>query len=203
VSYYGSAVLFFVNLAGMWAALAAGWGVFSFLAGQVVMTLGNIVVSAAGCARLGFLPRRGEWGAVTWLRFRELFDFGRDIFLYSLGSQLINASQTILLARLLGLEAAAAWTVGTRSYLVLTQVIYRIFDFSAPVLAEMMVRGEKERLCHRFRQILILSVNLAVAAGAMFALCNSAFVSVWLKNKIEWPPVNDALLAVWLVVCVT
>jgi hypothetical protein len=34
---------------------------------------------------------------ITWERFRELFDFGRDIFIYSIGSQLINASQTILL----------------------------------------------------------------------------------------------------------
>jgi O-antigen/teichoic acid export membrane protein len=66
-----------------------------------------------------------------------------------------------------------------------------------------MVRGEKELLCRRFRQIVVLSVNLAVVAGAMFALCNSAFVAVWLKNKIAWPPVNDLLLAVWLVICVT
>jgi O-antigen/teichoic acid export membrane protein len=203
ISYYGGAALFFVNLAGMWAALAAGWGVYSFLIGLAVMTLGNIIVGAAGCLRLKLLPRGDEWGAVTGERFRELFNFGRDIFIYSLGSQLINASQTILLTRLLGLEAAAVWNVGTRAYLVLTQVIYRIFDFSAPALAEMMVRGEKKLLCHRFKQIMILSVNLSLSAGALFALCNSAFVAVWLKHRIVWPPVNDLLLAVWLVICVT
>jgi O-antigen/teichoic acid export membrane protein len=203
ISYYGGAALFFVNLAGMWAGLAAGWGVYSFLIGQAAMTLGNIVVSAVGCVWLKLLPKRDEWGAVTWKRFRELFDFGRDIFIYSLGSQLVNASQTILLTRLLGLESAAAWNVGTRAYVVLTQMIYQIFGFSAPALAEMMVRGEKELLCRRFKQIVILSVNLAVAAGAMFALCNSAFVAVWLKHKITWPPANDVLLAVWLVICVT
>jgi O-antigen/teichoic acid export membrane protein len=203
VSYYGGAALFFVNLAGMWAGLAAGWGVYSFLIGQAVMTLGNIAVNAVGCARLGFLPKGDEWGSITWKRFRELFDFGRDIFIYSLGSQLINASQTILLTRLLGLEAAAAWNVGTRAYMVLTQIIYRIVDFSAPALAEMMVRGEKERLRQRFQQIAILSVNLALATGAVFALCNSAFITVWLKHQIAWPPVNDVLLAVWLVICVT
>ncbi|HZL14349.1 MAG TPA: oligosaccharide flippase family protein [Verrucomicrobiae bacterium] len=202
-TYYGGAGLFFVNLAGMWAGLAAGWGVYSFLIGQSVMTLGNIAVNTVGCARLKLLPHGDEWGAVTWQRFRELFDFGRDIFIYSLGSQLINASQIILLTRLLGLETAAAWTVGTRAYLVLTQVVYRIMDFSAPALSEMMVRGEKERLRHRFRQIAVLSMNMALATGAVFALCNSAFVAVWLKHKIAWPPVNDVLLAIWLVICVT
>jgi cell division protein FtsW (lipid II flippase) len=63
---------------------------------------------------------------------------------------------------------------------VLAQVIYRIFDISAPALAEMMVRGEKELLCRRFRQIVVLSVNLAVVAGAMFALCNSTSVTRWI-----------------------
>ncbi|MEJ0088401.1 MAG: lipopolysaccharide biosynthesis protein [Limisphaerales bacterium] len=203
VSYYGSSVLFFVNLAGMWLGLAAGWGVYSFLIGQALMILGSMAVNAVGCIRLGLLPKSDEWGVITWERFRELFDFGRDIFIYSVGSQLINASQAILLTRLLGLEAAAVWNVGTRAYLVLTQVLNQMFGFAAPALAEMMVRGEKERLCHRFKQITILSVNLAVAAGTLFALCNSAFVTVWLRNKIAWPSVNDVLLAVWLVICVT
>lgn len=203
ITNYGAAALFFVNLAGMWAGLAAGWGVYSFLIGLAIGNIGNIAVGAAGCARLNLLPRGHEWGAVTRQRFRELFDFGRDLFLYSLGGQLINASQTILLTRLLGLEAAAAWTVGTRVFLVLTQMINQLFRFAAPALAEMMVRGEKERLCHRFQQIAILSANLALAVGAMLALCNSAFVSVWVKNKIAWPPVDDVLLAVWLVVVAT
>jgi O-antigen/teichoic acid export membrane protein len=202
ISYYGGAALFFVNLAGMWAALAAGWGVYSFLVGQAVMILGNIAVNAVGCVRLGLLPKSGEWGVITRARFRELFDFGRDIFIYSLGSQLINASQAILLTRLLGLDAAAVWTVGTRAYQMLSQMIFQIFSFSAPALAEMIVRGEKERLCQRFRQLTILSVNLALAAGVVFALCNSTFVTLWVHKKIAWPPVNDLLLGVWLVICV-
>lgn len=201
INYYGNSVMFFASLAGMWAGLAAGFGVYSFLIGLTAMNLGNIVVSAVACLWLKLLPQRHEWGKISRQRFWELFSFGRDIFLYSVGNQLISASQTILLTRLLGLETAAAWTVGTRAYLVLTQAIYQIFGFAAPALAEMMVRGEKEKLCHRFQQIAVLSVNLAFAAGAMFALCNSTFVAVWVKNKIAWPPVNDVLLAVWLVVC--
>jgi O-antigen/teichoic acid export membrane protein len=202
VNNYGSSVLFFLNLAVMWAGFAAGWGIYSFLIGQAVMTLGGIAVNAAGCVRLGLLPRGREWGVATRERFRELFAFGNDIFIYSLGGQLINASQTILLTRLLGLETAAVWNICTRPYLVLTQVIFRFFDYSAPALAEMMVRGEKQRLEERFKQIVIFSIGTAVAAGAVFALCNSAFVTVWTHGKIGWPPVNDLLLAVWLVVCV-
>jgi O-antigen/teichoic acid export membrane protein len=202
VNNYGSSAFFFLNLAVMWAGFTAGWGIYSFLAGQAVMALGSIAVNAAGCVRLGLLPRGHEWGVATRERFRELFAFGNDIFIYSLGSQLINASQAILLTRLLGLETAAVWNIGTRAYQLLTQVLFRFFDYSAPALAEMMVRGEKQRLEERFKQIVVFSLTAAVAAGGLFALCNSAFVTVWTHGKIGWPPVNDLLLAVWLVVCV-
>lgn len=179
-----------------------GLGIYSFLIGQAVMVLGNIAVSAAGCLWLGLLPRGREWGVATRERFRELFAFGNDIFIYSLGAQLISASQTILLTRLLGLETAAVWNIGTRAYQLLTQVLFRFFDYSAPALAEMMVRGEKARLEERFKQIVMFSLAAAVAAGGLFALCNSTFVTVWTHGKIGWPLVNDLLLAVWLVVCV-
>ena len=47
---------------------------------------------------------------------------------------------------------------------------------------------------------MIFSLGATVAAGGVFALCNSAFVNAWWQ--IYWPPVNDLLLAVWLAVCV-
>jgi O-antigen/teichoic acid export membrane protein len=204
---YGVAVFFLLNLFVMWAGFAGGLGIYSFLVGQAVLTLGTAALNAVACLRLGFLPHRHEWGRITAARFREVFAFGNDIFLVSLGSQLINASQAILLTRLLGLDAAAVWSIGTRTYTLLTQVIFRIFDFSAPAFAEMMVRGEKTLLAERFKQIVIFSLGAAVAAGGLFALCNSAFVTVWTTDRIVWsaavwPPVNDLLLAVWLVICV-
>lgn len=203
ISNYGNATFFLLNLVVMWGGFACGFGIYSFLAGVLVMTLGNIIVNASGCLRLRLLPNRHEWGTVNRARFRELFAFGSDIFIYSLGTQLINASQTILLTRLFGLETAAVWNVCTRTYTVLTQVIFRLFDYSVPALAEMMVRGERELLAQRFKQIVTLSLNLSVATGAVFALCNGAFVHLWTHGRIGWAPVNDMLLALWLVVCVT
>jgi hypothetical protein len=60
VSNYAGAALFFVNLAGMWAGLAVGWGIYSFLIGQPVMTPGSMAVNAGCCAWLGLLPKADE-----------------------------------------------------------------------------------------------------------------------------------------------
>ena len=196
VSNYSAALLLVLNLAGMWVGLAVGWGVYSFLVGQTVMTLGNIVINGLGCARLGFFPRPDEWGVITWARFRELFAFGRDSFLMGIGWQFISASQTILLTRFLGLETAAIWSVCTRTYTVVIMLVSRIFDFSTPALTEMMVRGERDRLLRRFREITVFSAGLSLVAGTLLAVCNSPFVLLWTGGKIHWSPINDLLLAV-------
>ncbi len=187
ISNYASATFFAANYAVMWLLFARGLGVFSILWAQALGTVLSVGINAWGCLRLKLLPCRGEWGRPTRPLFNELFTFGRDIFLYALGGQLINTSQTILLTRFLGLDAAAVWNVCTRVYMLLLQMIYRVFDYSSAALAEMMARGEKSLLASRFKQIVIFSTSLSVAAGTVFALCNTAFVEVWTSGKVNSP----------------
>jgi O-antigen/teichoic acid export membrane protein len=194
---YTQSVLFGVNLLVMWAGFAAGLGVYSFLAAQAVVTLLGAAVSLAYCLRLGFFPAAGGWGRVSAKQFRELFSFGGDVFLMGIGWQFISASQTILLTRFLGLDTAAVWTVCTRTYTMLTLVVWRIFDFSSAALTEMMVRREQGRLESRFREITVVSAGVALLCGTGFALGNQPFILLWTKGAIHWAPVNDLLLAAW------
>jgi O-antigen/teichoic acid export membrane protein len=200
---YTNTALFGVNYGVLWWCFSHGFGVFSMLWAQAAGTVLTVFINGWACHKLELFPRRGEWGRPTWQKFHELFAFGRDLFLYYAGIQLVNTSQTLLLTRLIGLDAAAVWSVCTRTFNFLTPVIYRIFDFSTPALAEMMVRGERERLLQRFREIVQLSASLSVAAGVIFAVCNGTFVRLWTAGKISWAPVNDLLLAVWLLICVS
>src|SRR5213594_3948247 len=103
----GNVILLFqfvVNYAVMWAAFANGAGVFSLLWGLLASTVVALVFSIAACARLKFFPSRSRWGRPTWQRFKELFAFGKDVFVFTLGSQMVNTSQTILISPLMGLE---------------------------------------------------------------------------------------------------
>jgi len=207
ISNYAQTVLFAVNYAVMWICFAKGFGVFSLLIAQIVGTMAMIVVNGTGCVRLKLFPASGEWGRATWLQFKEFFMFGKDVFLYSLGAQLVNTSQAIILAPIFGLEVAAVWNVCTQAYQVLNQFASRVFDYSTATLAEMIVRGERELLQKRFHEIVVVTASLTVATGAVFAVCNTSFVHVWLHGKeiinqikISWMPLDDLLLAVWLIV---
>jgi len=203
IGNYASSLALVVNGTVMWACFARGVGVYALMWGQVGGVVTASAVNAFYCVKLKLLPGKGQWGRPTWEKFGELFVFGRDVFLFLLGLQVIYVSQTLLLTPLIGLEAALIWGVCTRAYIVLVQIIGRIFDFSASALAEMMVRGERERLLRRFREIAVLAVNLSVVAGTALALTNGPFVDVWTKGQIHWSPVNDLLVGIWLVITIT
>ena len=185
ISNYAQAALFACSYGMMWFFFAEGFGVFSLLWGQVLSSLLTVAINVWGCVHLKLLPRRGEWGRPTRPLFNELFAYGRDIFLFALGGQLINTSQTLLLTRFFGLETAAVWNICTRTFSLLLQVIYRVFDYSSSALAEMMVRREKKLLAGRFQHIIVLSTSLSVAAATLFALCNGAFVQVWTSGRVN------------------
>jgi O-antigen/teichoic acid export membrane protein len=203
IGNYSSALALILNCAVMWVCFARGAGVYSLVWGQAAGVATTFAVNWLYCVKLNLFPQPGRWGRPTWEKFRELFAFGRDVFLFTVGLQFISVSQTLLLTRFIGLDAALVWGICTRGYVVLVQVIGRVSDFSSAALAEMIVRGEREKLLRRVRELAVLSVNMAVAAGAIFAVANGPFVDVWTKGSIHWTPWNDLLLAAWLVVTTT
>ncbi len=200
ITNYSQAGIFFINLALMWWGFSAGLGVFSLLWAQLGSLVLSTMVNWMACVRLGLFPHKGRWGRPNRRRFQELFAFGRDIFLFVLGAQLVVSSQTILITRVLGLEAGAVWAVCTRGFQVVTQIIYRIFDYSAAAFAEMIVREERQLLLRRIKSITVMSCSLSVVAGAIFVVCNQPFVELWTRGKVGWAPVNDVLLGIWLLV---
>lgn len=196
---YCNGIMFVFSLFGMWGGFEAGWGIYSLLAVQAVGAVFTVLGTWYACVRLGLLPSRGQWGRASWQEFKGLFSYGRDVFVYTIGMQIIFASQTALLTRLAGLEVAAVWSVCSRIFNLLGMIIWRMHDYAAPALAEMLVQGQKDRLLTRLRDLTLLTTNLSVAGGVMMALCNTSFVQIWTRGRIEWSPGNDWLLLIWLV----
>lgn len=199
VTNYSQLALFGVNYLVLWAGLALGCGVYSSLWSQGIVQLLATAINFWWCLRLRLLPSAGEWGTATWERFKEVFSFGKDVFLLVLGSQMISASQTILVTPILGLEAAGVWSVCTRAFTLVSQLVGQILDYSAIPLSELLVRGEEQKFFERFRSITVFTTSIAVLAAVLFALCNQSFVMIWSKGRFGWSPLNDVLLGLWLV----
>ena len=178
--------------------LARGCGIFSFVYTNAFTALIGPCYLLWNCRRLELLPHAGRWGKVSWKIFKEVFAYGKDVFLMNLGAQLITASQTIIVSRTMGLEIAAIWSVGTKMFNLVVALMCRPYGAAIPGLYEIFVRNEMERLRNRFKEMVVLTASLGVFFAVSFALCNSLFVQVWTGGRIAWSPLNDVLLAVWL-----
>jgi O-antigen/teichoic acid export membrane protein len=197
---YTGVIGLLVNFAVQWLLFNRGCGVLSLVGGTLAATLLSIALLAFSCQWLELLPKAGCWGRASWPHFQELFNYGKDVFLVAVGTQLIMASQIMVITSLLGLKAAAVWSVGLRVFNLLTQVVWRVSDMSMAALAEMLARGEVARLRDRYRSLAMLSFSFAGYVAVSFAVCNSLFVSAWTHGKIYWPAGNDWLLALWMVI---
>jgi len=106
----------------------------------------------------------------------------------------------MIITRMLGLQAAAAWAIGTRAFAMITQMVCRLADVSGPAISEMVVRAENTLLRERYQALLSLTGSLSGFAAVGYALCNTSFVAVWTHGEFAWMPLNDLLLGLWLII---
>ncbi len=189
-----------VGFALQWILFFVGQGVFSLVWSNLAATVGSSLAVTAACWRLGLLPKAGCWGRSSGRHFLEMLTYGKDLFLIALGGQLINASQTMIITRMLGLEMAARWAIGTKMFSLITLTIWRIWDVSAPAFSEMIVRAETNILRERYKATTTLTASLSGFAAVIYVLCNTPFVAVWTHGKIDWFPTADVLLGLWMIV---
>ena len=184
----------------LWLGFAYGCGTYSLVWAAAWVLGVETLCSLWFCQRMRLFPRPGLWGRPSWSRFYELFVFGKDVYIFMMGGLLTNSSQLILVTRELGLDAGAVWATCIRPFSLVSQLVYRVSDFSTFSFAEMMVRGERSILRQRFESLICLTASLSVLLGTCYAVCNQSFVTIWTHRLIAWPPENDLLLGIWLVI---
>jgi O-antigen/teichoic acid export membrane protein len=193
-AFMGANMLF--SLALLAGILAAGGGLEDLRWLFIAQTAVAVLLPVVACHRLRLLPRKGCWAGLSIGRFRELFGFGKDIFLVNVGNQVLEASQLIIVTRTMGLTAAAIWSVSTKLFALVYQLVTKIEGTAIVFFAEMMVRGEKEKLAARFRQIYQLTAAIAAVALAIVVGINGPFVSVWANPSLAWSLPLSGLFAV-------
>ena len=132
-------------------------------------------------------------------KFRELFKFGTDLFLVNVGIQLLEASQLMIVSRTMGLAAAATWSVSTKLFTLLFQMTAKVENTAVVFFSEMIVRGERDVLQLRFRQMYQFTGSVAVCSMLGAVALNPFFVTVWAGPDVLWPSINNWLIAALLI----
>jgi len=183
------------SFATLWGGFYMGWGIYSFALAGIPAAILWPIITLVICWKNGFYPSSGHWGRPALPLFRKIFSFGGDVIWISLGSQLVNASQVMILSRVAGLNVAATFAIGTKLFAMGQQLTGRIIESSAPGLTEMFVRGETSRFNLRFSNIISFTSFLATLGAAGLIAGNTSFVSFWSSGTIGWNRAFDGLLA--------
>lgn len=194
-SYALGSLTLLTSLAALWAGFHLGWGIYSFAFAGIPAAILCPIITLLICWKCGLYPSAGHWGRPNLLLFRKIFAFGQDVVWVAMGSQLVNASQIMILSRVSGLNAAATFAIGTKLFTMGQQLTGRIIESSAPGLTEMFVRGDTARFNLRFSNIISVTAFLATVGAAALITENTSFVSFWSSGAVHWNLACDGLMA--------
>jgi O-antigen/teichoic acid export membrane protein len=179
---------------------ANGHGPFALSYASLFGLVATPLLIIVFCQRMRLLAGFSLFGQGSWSVFKEFFCYGREIFYMGLGHHLILTSQTILISRVLGLEAAGVWAVGTKMFNLFLPLTWKPYGAAIPGMSEMLSQGERGRLLHRMSGMISLTFCLAIFFSGFLILCNSSFVNIWTHGKIRWGEANNYFLGAWLLI---
>ncbi len=188
-----------VQFFSMWLGFHLGYGVLSFAFASVLPTIIAPIFYVVACKKNSYYPTCKDWFIPKWSVFLEMFHYGKDSMLLSIGSQMVNATQITIISRILGLNAAASFSIATKLYGLITMLIHKIIESAAPGLAEMFVRGERELFIKRYWDIIAITLALSTIGAVAIVVGNSVFIEIWTGGKITWSLTGDILLGFMII----
>ena len=188
-----------ISYAGLWLGFILGWGLYSTVFAGFCSFLISIILSVLANIRLNYYPARGITGRFSIKQFKQLFGFGGELFIMNLGLQATNASRMAIISRFMGLEAASNWAIASKASSLAQSLTWRIYDTSAPGLAEMETRRENIKLNDRYRDVTQFSCFFSLLACCGLAVVFEPLLSIWTSGKITWNSHNNLLLGLLVV----
>jgi O-antigen/teichoic acid export membrane protein len=178
--------LFLIHYLVLYLGFNLGWGIYSMLANQAVGLVWTVGFNLCVCLRLKLYPANGTWGLPSRDEWTSVWKYARDVFMVQVGGALLAGLPLLLIPRLLGLEASTVWSVSTRPFAILRQLVTKPFDVALPMLCDMYVRGEMTDVTRRWTEVTQTIVAISGCVFAVAAANNATFLSLWTGGKIGW-----------------
>jgi hypothetical protein len=182
----GNILLFAVWFATLYAGLRFGCGVYSLLISQGVGWVFSTIFNLLVCNHLGMYPRRGEWSLPDRKMLREIALFSRDSFLQQTGQQFVASLPVLIVTRMLGLDAAAIWTVGVRPFFILHQLLRRPFQYTFTILSDAFANRGADQTIGPWIRIARWTTLGSMVVFPTCVIFNADFMRLWTHGKIAW-----------------
>lgn len=171
-----------INLGIFWWLLGRGNGVLSYAyasAGSTFVTqLGFLISVFTGKDRLKLCQV-----PLPFAKLPELFRYSSAILVQSLATQCAGATQSMILTRILGLDAVAIYSVTSRLPAMFAQLISKPFDACVPRWIHGYCSGDFRKSRDELVIVLRFTILASLAGVGVGILLNAAFVNWWTRPE--------------------
>jgi O-antigen/teichoic acid export membrane protein len=188
-----------LNLAVFAALLFSGFRTSAYLV-ATALSIGSCCALCILMVRKSGIRLRISWKLFDSGKMASLFRFSSGLFLLAMATQLTVMTQSIIVAKVVGVGAVAAFVVSTKSFTVVQQLVKRAYESFSPRWTHLYVSGEKEAVLHEWRTVMswLLPAGLIGAIGIL--VFNRSFSMLYGGASNHVSRDFDFLLAAGLVV---
>lgn len=186
----------FVLMFGLlYIGFRSGWEIYAMLGAQIAGFIWGLFFNICACKKLRFYPSFSDLALPFRDEWRSIWKYAKDVFVIQVGALVLNSLPQLMIVKLLGLEAGATWSVCTRPFAILRQVVGRPFDIALPMLYDNYITGNMKSVTAHWTQ---LSQGILALSGVVFAVAaanNTIFVELWTEGRIHWEASNHWMLS--------
>jgi O-antigen/teichoic acid export membrane protein len=199
VMHLATIVSSWVNLLIFAGFLLAGYRTTAYLLASASSVTCNIILWRLAVRqsklRLRFHPR-----LFSMEKLRKLFGFSSGVFLVMIAAQIAMMSQSIIIAKVLGFGAVAAFVVSCKSSTIVLQLTRRAFDAFNPRWLQLYVDGERETVCQQWRKLMSWWIPVGVIGALAMLILNRSFSMLYGGPENHVGRLFDLMLAIWILV---
>ena len=191
---------------GLFASITAIWLVSINHGSVPLLTLALSGVPQVTAAINGFIffhknrQYRPSWPLVNKAAMRRILNTGLMFVLLQVGLSISFASDKLIIARLLGAEAVASYSLYERVFGVGVSLMMVMLTPIWPAYAEAWARNDKEWVKKTLRRSLSLSLGASTAFAVFIAVAGPLVVSLWTRKNVPVAPIVLYSLGIWCVI---
>jgi O-antigen/teichoic acid export membrane protein len=197
IMHLATIVSSWVNLLLFAGFLMAGYRTTAYLLASASSVACNIILWKLAVRQsklnLRFHPR-----LFSAAKLKKLFGFSSGVFLVMIAAQIAGMSQSIIIGKVLGIGAVAAFVVSCKSSTVVFQLTRRAFDAFNPRWLQLYVDGKSEIVCQQWRQLMHWWIPIGVFGALGILILNRSFSMLYGGCENHEGRLFDLMRALWI-----
>jgi O-antigen/teichoic acid export membrane protein len=170
----------------------------------LILALSGIPVVVSGINGVFFFHRkpqyRPRWAFVDKAAMRRILNTGLLFVLLQVGLSISFASDKLIIARLLGAEAVASYSLYERVFGVGVNLMMVMLTPMWPAYAEAWARNDTEWVRMALRRTISLAIGVSTAFAASIVVAGPLIVTLWTRKSVPVDPIVLYGLGIWCIV---